>query len=548
MQISELQLRQLVSSLLIEGPEQDRQSLIAKYPDSEDKLKSLPVKFVSWLQDRFGDDARQEEVHPFEDAIVTVVNFAKADASIGAKWKSNEQFKKSIEEEFPKRRWAAPTDIKTMTADEMETIIGLSQRKKQRFDVKKEDSSFEDDKIGKVGPWNLWMPTTRENSCKIAQYDPVTMQPKTTWCTARTSGSNLFYNYIGSSGYDITLFYIIKDDPKDSNDWLSLGFLNGKPVLDGKNGGFSVNKNNEGLTRESLQAALGSNFDQIINVLTQKNNQLGGKHPTAKKVEEATKSVEAYEELVRGLSDQEKTELTLNMLKNYKKSVSQDLLAKLSDSKNTDIKHAVASNTNLSLETILKLANHDDPYVRYDIVYNSSTPSEVLAKMADDDVDFVREAVARNKSTPIDTLTKLAKDKELRVRLKLLDNPSITAKLLTLLSKDRSIEMKRKVAQNELTPSEALMRLANDKDLSTRMLAAGNPSLSQDFLAKLANSDDYKIRINVAQNTSASQELLNTLMKDVDPGVRWNAKENLKKRGLQESLLRRIIRDVYNTL
>jgi hypothetical protein len=85
MQISELRLRQLISFLLIEGPEQDRQSLIAKYPDSEDSLGSLPVKFISWIWDRFGDNIRQEEIHPFEDAIVTVVNFAKAGAAIGAK-------------------------------------------------------------------------------------------------------------------------------------------------------------------------------------------------------------------------------------------------------------------------------------------------------------------------------------------------------------------------------------------------------------------------------------------------------------------------------
>ena len=242
MQISELQLRQLISSLLIEGPEQDRQSLIAKYPDSEDRLRSLPIKFVSWLWDRFGDNARQEEIHPFEDAIVTVVSFATADAAIAAKWKSNEQFKKAVEEAFPGRRWTTPTDIRTMTVDEMETIFGLHQRKKQRFDVQKEDRSFEGDKVGKVGTWNLWMPTTRENSCKIAGYDPITLQPKTTWCTARTSGSNLFYNYIGGSGQDITLFYVIKDNPKSDDDWLSVGFVNGKPVLKGHYGGLSVNR------------------------------------------------------------------------------------------------------------------------------------------------------------------------------------------------------------------------------------------------------------------------------------------------------------------
>jgi uncharacterized protein YabN with tetrapyrrole methylase and pyrophosphatase domain len=80
------------------------------------------------------------------------------------------------------------------------------------------------------------------------------------------------------------------------------------------------------------------------------------------------------------------------------------------------------------------------------------------------------------------------------------------------------------------------------------MSVAANPSASQDLLAKMANFDDEKIRVNVARNASATQELLNVLMKDVDDGVRLHAADNLKNRGLQESLLRRIIRDVYNTL
>ena len=79
MQITESQLRQLISSLLFEGPEQDRRSLIVKYPGSEDKLKSLPIKFISWLWYRFGDNARYKEALTFEDTIEIVANYARLD-------------------------------------------------------------------------------------------------------------------------------------------------------------------------------------------------------------------------------------------------------------------------------------------------------------------------------------------------------------------------------------------------------------------------------------------------------------------------------------
>ena len=48
---------------------------------------------------------------------------------------------------------------------------------------------------------------------KIAQQDiPLidTKEPKTTWCTARTKGSNLFYHYISRGNILAFLFYIIK--------------------------------------------------------------------------------------------------------------------------------------------------------------------------------------------------------------------------------------------------------------------------------------------------------------------------------------------------
>jgi len=599
MQISESKLRQLISSLLIEGPEQDRQSLIAKYPASEDRLRILPVKFITWLWDRFGDNARQEEIHPFEDAIVTINNFAKADASIGAKWKSNEQFKKAVEEAIPERRWSTPTDIKTMTVDEMETIIGISQRKKQRFDVQKEDTSFESDRVGKVGPWNLWMPTTRENSCKIAQYDPASMKPKTTWCTARTDGSNLFYNYVGKKDQDVTLFYIIKDEPRDSNDWLSLGFVNGKPDLDGKDGGVSVNRDNKGLTRKSLKNALGTDFDQVINALKQKNEQLGGKHPAAKKIEEATKSVEAYEDLVRGLSTQEKFDLTYSMLTTYEEGASKDVLIKLADDKDEDIRRQIAGYKNAPTEILEKLVKDKDKYVKLAVLNNKTAPKDLLTKLATSEDHEIRSAISTNTSTPPETLIKLSNDTNMDVKAGVLTNKSCPKDLLTKLANSENEKFRYYISKNTSTPPETLAKLAEDekeeirkeaasnlsappelkiklledpktqwwtaayiaktlqaghpdallkasnsKDGNIRKGVAQNPVTPIEILAKLAIDKDEYVRAAVAQNPSTPLEILKKLAKDKHEIISRETKKIIIARGLQESLLRQIIRQL----
>jgi hypothetical protein len=256
MLISESYLRQIIAeSLLLEGFEDDRAYLIAAQPNHAVNISSLQPKWIAWLTARFGENATITDIHPFEEVVESVSKFSKVFDSVAAKWKSNESFRKDVEEFLPDRRWKksdiTPQIIPLLTSDEMETLTGLATRDKQNFEINISEDEMESDRVGKVGPWNLWMPTTRERSCKIAQYHPVSLKPKTTWCTARMAGSNLFYNYVGQPGRDITLFYVIKDKPNKPNDWLSVGFVNGKPVLGGKNGSVSVNRDNMGLTEKN---------------------------------------------------------------------------------------------------------------------------------------------------------------------------------------------------------------------------------------------------------------------------------------------------------
>lgn len=422
MRINRHQLRALVESVLLEGFKDDQRYLIEKYPDHAQDLEGLQPKWISWLAARFGEKPVRKETHPFEDTIVTIKNFSKKDTGLSAKYaapgteEKPNVFKASVDEAFPPddRSWKSPTDVTQMTVDEMELIIGLSERKKERFKNEVSEEEIESDRVGKVGPWNLWMPTTKERSCKIAGYDPVTRQPKTTWCTARMAGSNLFYNYVGGSGTDMTLFYMIKDDPKQDRDWLSLGFVNGKPLLDGKHGGISVDRANNGLTPQKLKAMLEKHHDEIVRILTEKNKSLGGKHPARQKIKDAARSVAALRYLMQGLSKAETADLKTQVLR--EPEIDPEVIQILARDEDPKVRAVVAVNPNTSAEVLQILARDEEPDIRYSVPVNPNTPAEVLQILARDKEFSVRFAVARNPNTPAAVLQILTRDEYEKIR------------------------------------------------------------------------------------------------------------------------------------
>jgi hypothetical protein len=81
MLVSELSLRSLIREMLIiEGYKDDQRALIEKYPDSATTINQLKPKWIGWLASRFLVEPLTE-VHPFEDAIVTVKLFASTPAA-----------------------------------------------------------------------------------------------------------------------------------------------------------------------------------------------------------------------------------------------------------------------------------------------------------------------------------------------------------------------------------------------------------------------------------------------------------------------------------
>lgn len=546
MQLTESQLRNIISVLILEGYKDDQRYLSEKYPQKAAELSELGPKWIAWLIPRFGAAPSKKEIHPFEDAIVTVSKFARKDAGIGEKYKTNEQFRNAVDAAFPleTRSWQTPNDATNMSVEDMETILGLAERKKQRFNVDQADD-IEGDRVGKVGPWNLWMPSTRERSCKIAQYAPVTLAPKTTWCTARTSGSNLFYSYVGRAGADMTLFYIIKDNPTDTRDWLSVGFVNGSPSLDGDDGGISVDRENVGLTPKRLKKILGSYYDEIMARLTDRNRELGGQHPAHQKIKDAAKSVDALKYLTSGLSADESADLSMRILD--EPNVAPEVLAALADDRDEQVRRFVSRNTSTPAEALMKLSDDSEWTVRKGAAQNSSTPVEALMKLASDKRSDVVYNAAQNPSTPTDVLERLASSGDLSVIRALSGNTSTPSDVLVQLMDAngpyaRDGAMRQRIAMNPSTPPDVLRQFAEDAYL--RQALPSNPSTPSDVLRLLSNDDNWNTRYHVALNLSTPVEALKKLAGDVNDSVSSKAQESLAKREVEikESALRQLVR------
>ncbi len=243
----------------------------------------------AWLEDRYIKN-KGSEVQPISEAVGTVKEYIASKDAILNKIKTDEGLRKELEDrDFNEDRLRKPLSL---SVDHMVSILnqykqgGKTTIKTVGVEIRAGEN------IGKVGEWNLWLPQTQETSAKIAGYDDTTKDPKTTWCTARTKGSNLFYHYISRGDTLAFLFYIIKDNPAEKEDWLSMGWMgNGreglssiKPVYS-INGGMTVDRDNKGLSGGDFQRILGSDFETIFRIMKDKMVELEGKNPATKELE-----------------------------------------------------------------------------------------------------------------------------------------------------------------------------------------------------------------------------------------------------------------------
>jgi hypothetical protein len=275
-----------------------------------DVAKLDSKELISWLKSRYIDNI-VNEMHPITESMTVVKKFLGIRSAILQKLSEDEGFRhefssKGFNEESLKDSLKLSSDDMIWMMDQYEYGVDTSIR---TVGVELREGEY----LGKLGEWNIWFPHTQETSAKIAGYDDVTKEPHTKWCTARTRGSNLYYHYVSRKDeytdryVHAFLFYIIKDNPKEDNDWLSLGFMGTtreewdvrknviKPVFDGKYGGITVNRANKGLIRESFDRILGADTADRIFQMCQNHieEELNHIHPAVEELRAFAKDPDA---------------------------------------------------------------------------------------------------------------------------------------------------------------------------------------------------------------------------------------------------------------
>ena len=272
--------------------------LVNKNHELLEKVSTFKPPAIKWLIQRYGKGASIQETHPIADSILTLEKYISKIPQIKARWqnrdkkvyggkswgeilamsyineKTNPTWKKPPYDWENINSWAqSPMDWINMSSDEMSQIMTLVDLKKAKNTVSEE--GLPDIFIKKIGPWNIWLPRTQSDSIRIAGFDPTTMKSHVTWCTARTSGSNLFYSY---NGVDKYLIYIIKDNPRPHPDpsgvwdYISIGVDSGVIQNPTGHGGSTVERDNNANTsnnvfHEKMKKATSPYYDQIMSVV-----------------------------------------------------------------------------------------------------------------------------------------------------------------------------------------------------------------------------------------------------------------------------------------
>ncbi len=306
------------------------ESITSKYNNID--LTNLSEDYLLWLNMKYIESKNKpgEIVHPIEEAMETLRKFS----SIQQKYDTSIEFKNKVYE----AGYKDISSIKDLTLDDMESIIALNTSgltvRVEGVEIKGEEF------LGKFGEWNLWLPHTKETSVKIVGYDK-NYNPKTTWCTARTKGSNLFYNYIGRKDVPVFLFYIIKDNPEKAEDWLSIGYVSSEnklvPDFSGRDGGLSVDRDNKGLKEESYAKILGENWILIksrIESEIEKYSILDNRgktyiSPARSIVEGLAKNLEEFKKELKPKSNEEKEDFAKVILNSEPSAEVRDECAKI---------------------------------------------------------------------------------------------------------------------------------------------------------------------------------------------------------------------------
>ena len=517
--ISKPYLRALVESILLESYKIDQRFLVEKYPKHAAELSKLQPKWIAWLAARFGKNPTSSESATFEKALEAIKSYSTLDSAMGEKYRTNDWWRGQVDAAFPDRGWSSPSDPTNMTVVDMLGLVKLSKLKKPRIEVDR-SQSFSGDLIGKVGPWEIFEPSSRENSCNIVGVNKETGKPNTDWCTARTDASNLFYNYVAL----YSMFTLIhQGNVPTRKKWVSIALNDdGAVEYEGVPGEHpTVDGENDPMNEVGLRRMLGADFDGVIEVLRERVGAHGGVSPAREKIRDAARDAQGFNHIMQGISKTEAASLKQQVAK--VPGISSDIAQLLADDPEWRVRHMLAQNKDIPVDIIEKLSRDENIDVRQRIAKNEATPPEILTRLTKD--KEVVQYVVMNPHAPPETLASLA-------------DVSFFDRVLGRTDRD----LLKAIGKNPSTPVKTLQNLAKNSDYYIRLGVAQNRASPASLIRQLANDENPSVRTSVAYNKSTDISIVRELANDKDGSVALTAREELRKRGMSESRLRNLIR------
>jgi len=283
----------------------------------------INARKIKWLKSRYGDSPIAETSISLVQSLEVLERFFSKKDDMRRKMQEDEDYEnriKNILQSNDKNLFKGGLPQKTDVIDEINFTAGqMNELYKAasvgRGEIQLDFSQAKKDFVASVGDWNIFMPTTVGSSCAIGQ--------GTTWCTSRTSGNNLLYNYLGRPTQDIVLFYVIKkgatEPEKNPEHFQSVGFINGRRHERGTDGNLSVNADNKGKTPLQFAAIVGQDAEEIEKIMQEKVDEIGGLHPVKERIIKAGQDMKTFRSLFnKGMGGDEIEDIISNVVKTAK--------------------------------------------------------------------------------------------------------------------------------------------------------------------------------------------------------------------------------------
>ncbi|MEH2226861.1 hypothetical protein [Nostoc sp.] len=202
---------------------------------------------------------------------------------------------------------------------------------------------------------------------------------------------------------------------------------------------------------------------------------------------------------------------------------------------------ASLENPNLSSLDLRELANSEYTAVKTKVVRHPNVDSSILAKLADDKL-IVKLAVAKHPKTPAEILTRFTEHPDRRLPLAVAQNPGAPQDLLIQLATQPAVRggfhfnpLNLAAVKSLLTqePEAAIPFLDRclkfpDRPSFSRFLVLMNPHIPSSFLARYYKSWFWPERYAIAQNPNTERDICQQLTQDPNRIVRAAARDNLK--------------------